>query len=68
MPASPPGRITSRPDVVGGPAVLEQDRVVLADEVAHRARLATLQAGALGDDVAVLVAHDDVELRWGGVE
>src|SRR5512133_3737920 len=65
----PAGQDDQAPQVVGGgPAVLQQDGVVLADQVAHRAGLAAFQPLAVGEQRAVLVADGDLEGGWGGMD
>src|SRR5918993_3640798 len=63
------GQDDEPPQVVGGgPGVLQQDGVVLADQVAHRAGLTPFQAAALGEQLAVLVTDGDLEGGWGGMD
>src|SRR5512133_1055302 len=65
----PAGQDDQPPQVIGGgPAILQQDRVALADQVAHRARLTPLQPTTLGEQPAVLVADGDLEGGWGGMD
>src|SRR5215207_6928169 len=52
----------------GGPAVLQHDGVVLADQIAHRAGLAPFQPLAVGDQLAILVADGDLGSGWGGMD